>query len=77
MNEKKISLNLGSIFIDKHTWEMAKKIRGYDRETIRQVIISNGVESLYSDIAVNNYCPHGNPASAGPCYSCDREEGEE
>jgi hypothetical protein len=40
-----VRLNLGSVLIERSTWEIFKK-HGFDREAVKSMIIGNGTESM-------------------------------
>lgn len=68
-----IRVNLGTVLIDKSTWDRAKKIRNYTRDDIKEVIIQNGLDSLVSSIDTYDLCEHGHAASGGICPTCEKE----
>ena len=65
---------LGSVEIDKATWERCKQ-HGYTREDVRQVIVQNGEGSLMDALDTTMFCKKcGAVGTSGATHdSCDHD----
>lgn len=68
-----IKLNLGTILIPRDIWERARK-SGFDREAIREIIIGNGEDSLYSQLDTTMFCTKcGLAGTQGTQNDCEHD----
>jgi len=57
-------IDLGTIEIPDEIWRRCKQ-HGYDRNDVRQVILQNGEESLYSCLDSTMFCNKCGTAASG------------
>jgi len=67
-----VTINLGSVEIDKETWARCKA-HGYTRDDIRSVIVQNGEESLMSALDSTMFCEKCGAVATNGGDSCDHK----
>lgn len=73
MKSSYVRIALGTVLIERSTYYRIKKICGYTKEDIKQTIIQNGEESLYSSVDSMDLCEHNLSVAQGHCCQCNPE----